>query len=130
MPVARLGEAGPAAVLSGALAAHFPGSVSARYEEELMAADHTQALVRHTLSEAAYDAGLSRGAAMDDNEIVQYAVSELRRVVALLAQPGARAPHAPPGPASGPEGTPRFHPTWHDVTQALDMEANGGSTLP
>lgn len=42
---------------------------------------------------------------MDDNEVVEFAVGELRRVAALLAEPGARAPEAPPGPVSGPQGT-------------------------
>ena len=62
------------------------------------------ALVRHALGEAAYDAAVGRGAAMDDDEKVRYAVGEFQRVAALLAQPGARAPHAPPGPASGKLG--------------------------
>jgi hypothetical protein len=101
----RLGEAGPAAVLSGAFAAHFPESVSAWYENELMVTDQAQALARHALGEAAYDAALSRGAAMDYDEIVAYAMCEFQRVAALLAQPGARAPHTPPGPAFGPQAT-------------------------
>jgi predicted ATPase/class 3 adenylate cyclase len=103
--LARLGEAGPAAVLSGAFAAHFPASISARNEDEQMAIDQTQAFARHALGEAAHRAALGRGAAMDVDEVVRYAVSELRRVAALLAQPGARAPEAPPGPASGPHPT-------------------------
>jgi predicted ATPase len=90
----RLGEAGPAAVLSGALAAHFPASISAMYEYEGMAADQTQALARHTMGEAAYGAAAGRGAAMDEDEVVRYAVGEFRRVAALLAQPGASAPQA------------------------------------
>jgi hypothetical protein len=101
----RLGEAGPAAVLSGALAARFPGSVSAKNETERRATSKTQALAQHALSEAAYDAAVGRGAAMDDEEVVGYTVGELRRVAGLLAEPGAQAPHAPPGPASGPQAT-------------------------
>jgi hypothetical protein len=100
--LAQLGEAGPAAVLSGAFAAHFPESVSAWIENELMATDQAQALARHALGEAAYEAAAGRGAAMDEDEIVAYAVGEFQRVAALLAEPGARAPHGPPGPASGP----------------------------
>ena len=42
---------------------------------------------------------------MDENEVVRYAVGEFQRVAALLAEPGARAPHASKGPASGPSGT-------------------------
>jgi hypothetical protein len=48
----------------------------------------TQALARYALGEAAYDAAASRGAAMDDNEVVRYAVSEFQRVATLLARPG------------------------------------------
>jgi non-specific serine/threonine protein kinase len=103
--LARLGEAGPAAVLCGALAAHFPASISASNEHERMAIDQTQALIRHALGEAAYNAAVSRGAAMDEDEVVRYAVGEFQRVAALLAEPGAQAPHAPPGPASGPHPT-------------------------
>jgi hypothetical protein len=103
--LARLGEAGPAAVLFGALAAHFPGSDSYRTERDQRAFDRSQALARDALGEAAYGAAAGRGAAMDEDEVVGYAVGELRRVSALLAQPGAGAPHAPPGPASAPQGT-------------------------
>jgi hypothetical protein len=83
--LARLGEAEPAAVLSGAFAVHFPASFSARNENERRAIDQTQALARHTLGGAAYDAAAGRGAAMDVDEVVGYALSELRRVAALLA---------------------------------------------
>ena len=100
--LARLGEAGPAAVLSGALAAHFPASISASNENERTAAGKTQALARHALGEAAYVAAVGRGAAMDEDEVVRYAVGEFQRVAALLAQPDVPAPHAPPGPATGP----------------------------
>jgi hypothetical protein len=89
-------------VLSGALAAHFPGLPSSWFEDELRA--ETQALARQALGAAAHDAALSRGAAMDDDEVVRYAVGEFQRVAALLTQPGAQAPHAPPGPASGKLG--------------------------
>jgi hypothetical protein len=84
--LARLGEAGPAAVLSGAFTAHF---LSAQTENERRAIGKTQDLARHALGEAAYHAAFSRGAAMDDDEIVRYAVDEFRRVAALLEQPGA-----------------------------------------
>ena len=97
-------------MLSGALAAHFPASISAMNENERTATGKTQALARDALGEAAYDAAAGRGAAMDDNEVVRYAVGEFQRVAALLAQPGARAPHAPPGPASGPQATTTVPP--------------------
>lgn len=89
--LARLGEFEPAAVLSGAFAAHFPASISAMYETEQTATDQTQALVRDTLGEAAYNAALRRGAEMDDDEIVRYAVGEFQRVADLLAQPSVPA---------------------------------------
>jgi hypothetical protein len=108
--LARLGEAGPAAVLSGALAAQFAASVSASIENDRMAASKTQALAQHTLGETSYSAAAGRGAAMDDDEVVQYAVGELRRVAALLAQPGASASHPPPGPVSGLPGTTTVPP--------------------
>jgi predicted ATPase len=101
--LARLGEAGPAAVLSGAVAAHFPGSVSAGLQNELMVTDQAQALARHALGAAAYDAAAGRGATMDEDEIVAYAVGEFQRVAEMLGQPGEQAPLAPPGPASGPQ---------------------------
>jgi len=101
--LARLGEAGPAAVLSGAFSAHFPASISAMHEDERMAIDEAQSLARHTLGEAACNAALGRGAAMDEDEVVGYAVGEFQRVAALLAEPGAQAPESPPGPGeAGP----------------------------
>jgi hypothetical protein len=108
--LAGLGEAAPAAVLSGALAAHFPGSILAKWDNAQMTAGQTQALARHTLGEAAYNAAASRGAAMDDDEVVGYAVAEFRRVAVLLTQPGASAPQALPDPASGPQVTAAVPP--------------------
>jgi hypothetical protein len=64
------------------------------------------ALVRHALGEAAYDAAVGRGAAMDDDEVVGYAVGEFRRVAGLLAKPGVQAPDTPRGLAEG-YGRPR-----------------------
>ena len=69
MVLARLGEAEPAAVLSGAFSAHFPPSISAKHENERLGIDEAQALARHALGEAAYSAALGRGAAMDDDEV-------------------------------------------------------------
>ena len=40
---------------------------------------------------------------MVEDEIVRYTGAELRRVAAMLAQPGMPASHAPPGPAPGPQ---------------------------
>jgi hypothetical protein len=79
--LARVGEAGPAAMLSGALAAHFPGSISDWYENEQTATGQTQALARDKLGEAAYTAAVGCGAAMDDDQVVRYAVGEFQRVL-------------------------------------------------
>jgi non-specific serine/threonine protein kinase len=107
--LARLGEAGPAAVLYGAVAA-VPGGLTASNEGEQRAIGRSQALARDALGQAAYDSAFSRGAAMDEDELVRYAVGEFQRVAALLAEPGARAPHAPKGPASGPSRTTAVPP--------------------
>jgi hypothetical protein len=82
-----------------------PDAVGTAPVDERRATSQTQVLARHALDEAAYDAAAGRGAAMDDDEVVRYAVGEFQRVAALLAQPGAQAPHAPPSPASGPQAT-------------------------
>jgi len=97
--LARIGEAGPAAVLSGAFSAHFPPSVSAVHKGERTEIREAQSLARRAPGEAAYGAALARGAAMDDDEVVRYAQGELRRVAALLAGSGEQAPESPPGPA-------------------------------
>jgi predicted ATPase/class 3 adenylate cyclase len=97
MVLARLAEAEPAAVLSGAVAAHFPPDISAFYQK--MGIGEAPPLARRTLGDAAYSAALARGAAMDDNEVVGYAQAEFRRVAALRAERGAQAPESPPGPA-------------------------------
>jgi predicted ATPase len=94
--LARLGQAEPAAVLSGAVSAHFPTSISSVPEEEQMAIDEAQSLARHALGETAYSAALARGAAMDDDEVVECTVGELRRVAALIGKPSPEAPESPP----------------------------------
>ena len=97
--LARLGEAEPAVVLSGAFSAHFPSDISGVHEDEKMGIGEAQSLAHRTLGEAAYSAALARGAAMDDDELAGYAQGEFRRLAALRAQPGAQAPESPPGPA-------------------------------
>ena len=97
--LARLGEAEPAAVLSGAFSAHFPPSISAVHKGERMEIREAQSLARRALGEAAYGAAVGRGAAMDDDEVVGYAQGEVRRVAALLAGSGEQAPESQPGPA-------------------------------
>ena len=94
--LARLGEAEPAAVLSGAFSAHFPPDISAVHQDVKMGVEEAQSLARHALGEAAYGAALARGAAMDDDELVGYAQGEFRRLAALRAEPGAQAPEPPP----------------------------------
>jgi hypothetical protein len=83
--LARLGEAEPAAVLSGAFSAHFPPSSSVVSKDEQMEIDVAQSLARRTLGEAAYGAALGRGAVMDDDEVVDYALREFRRLAGQSA---------------------------------------------
>ena len=97
--LARLGEAEPAAVLSGAFSAHFPPDISPVHEDQKMDIGEAQSLARHALGEAAYSAALTRGAAMADDEVVGYAQGEFRRLAAWREEPGAQAPESPPGPA-------------------------------
>jgi predicted ATPase/class 3 adenylate cyclase len=80
--LARLGEAEPALVLSGAFSAHFPQDISAVHEDEKLGIGEAQALARRALGEAAYRAALARGATMDDDQVVGYAQSEFPRLVA------------------------------------------------
>ena len=97
--LARLGEAEPAAVLSGAFSAHFPPSIDPLQKDERMEIGEAQSLARHALGQATYRAALGRGTAMDDDEVVEYAQSEFRRLGALRAEPGTQPAEAPPGPA-------------------------------
>ncbi|HYB18443.1 MAG TPA: hypothetical protein VEF71_23680, partial [Streptosporangiaceae bacterium] len=103
--LARLGQAEPAVVLSGAFSAHFPPGISAVHQDVTMGIEEAQSLARHALGEAAYSAALERGAAMDDDQVVGYAQGEFRRLAALRAEPGAQPPESPPGPARAkPQG--------------------------
>ena len=97
--LARLGEAEPAVVLSGAFSAHFLPDISGVDQDVTMGIEEAQSLARHALGEAAYSAALGRGAAMDDNQVVEYMQGEFRRLAALRAEPRAQAPESPPGPA-------------------------------
>ncbi len=90
--LARLGEAEPAVVLSGAFSANFPPDISAVNEDQKMGIGEAQSLARRTLGEAAYNAALIRGAAMDSDEVVGYAQGEFRRLAALSAESGEQAP--------------------------------------
>jgi predicted ATPase/class 3 adenylate cyclase len=87
--LARIGEAEPAVVLSGAFSAHFPSDLSAVGEDETMGIGEAQSLARQALSEPAYSAALGRGTAMAEDEVVEYAQGEFRRLAALHAEPGA-----------------------------------------
>jgi predicted ATPase/class 3 adenylate cyclase len=95
----RLGETEPAAVLAGADSARFALAVAAIYPDERLGIDQAQATARRALGEAAYSSALGRGAAMDDNEVTEYALGQFRRLAALIAEPGAQAPESPPGMA-------------------------------
>jgi len=65
----------------------------------------TRELARQTLGEAEYGAALARGAAMDDDEITEYALSELRRTAALIGEPARR---------------PRSHQAWRGAARGND----------
>ena len=94
----RLSEAEPAAVLAGADSAHFALSVAAIYPDERLGIDEAQVTARRALGEAAYSSALGRGAAMDDDEVTDYALGQFRRVAALIGEPDAQAPGSPPSP--------------------------------
>ena len=98
--LARLGEAEPAVVLSGAFSANFPPDISAVNEDQKMGIGEAQSLARRTLDEAAYSAALIRGAAMDSDEVLGYAQGEFRRLAARSAESGTQAPG--PGAAEPP----------------------------
>jgi predicted ATPase/class 3 adenylate cyclase len=95
MMLARLGETGPAAVLSGAISAHFPSSILPVREGGRVEMDEAQSLARDALGEAAYSTALGRGAAMDDDQVIGYALGEFQRVAALIGEPAAQAPESP-----------------------------------
>jgi predicted ATPase/DNA-binding XRE family transcriptional regulator len=97
--LARLGQAEPAAVLAGAFSAHFPPDISAVHEDERLGIGEAQSLAHRALGETAYRAALARGAAMDDNQVVEYAQGEYRRLASLSAEPTAPTPQSPPSPA-------------------------------
>ena len=90
--LARLGEAKPAAVLAGADLAHSALSVVNIYRDERLEFDEAQAAARRALGEAAYSTALGQGAAMDDDEVADYALGEFRRLVAVLAEPDTQTP--------------------------------------
>ncbi len=83
----RLGEAKAAAVLAGAVLAHFAVTTANVPEEERTETDQAYALARSALAEDAYNAALALGASMNDDEVAEYALAELRR---LLDRPVAR----------------------------------------
>ena len=98
--LAQLGEAEPAAVLAGAVSAHFPLSISATHHYERLEIDEAQSLARRALGEAAYSAALGRGAAMDDHEVADYALGEFRGSPSCSQNPARRhRNHRQPGAA-------------------------------
>jgi hypothetical protein len=127
--LARLGEAEPAAVLSGAFSAHFPPDISAVHQDVKMDIGEAQSLARRALGEAAYGAALARGAAMDDEEVAGYAQGEFGRLAARRAEPGAQAPEitARPGAAEPPGMTvlPR-----HDDVSPAGLARSGTTIIP
>ena len=103
--LARLGEAEPSAVLSGAFSAHYPPGISPVPKNERLDIGEAQSLARRALGEAAYSVALAQGAAMDDDEVVGYAQGQYRRLASLRAEPWVPAPESPPGAgAADPPG--------------------------
>jgi Lantibiotic dehydratase, N terminus len=51
--------------------------------------------------------------------VIRYAGGEVRRVAGLLAGPGVRAPHAPPGRRPGRTERPQVRPAPHEVCQTV-----------
>ncbi len=89
--LARLGEAEPAVVLTGAVSAHFAVTAANVYIDRLEI-DEAHTLARRMLGDVAYSTALGRGAAMDDDQVTDYALGEFRRLAALLTARDARAP--------------------------------------
>jgi predicted ATPase/DNA-binding XRE family transcriptional regulator len=83
--LARLGDCEPAAILAGAVSAHFTVAVGNIHAQEQAEIDDAQSTVRRALGEAAYTTALRRGAAMDDHQMVDYALAEFRRLTAPTA---------------------------------------------
>ena len=86
--LARPGEPEPAAVLAGAVSAKFPFSLASIDNDEQLELVEAQVPARRALGEAACGAAHARGAAMDDHEVVDYALGLFRRLAALLTEPG------------------------------------------
>jgi hypothetical protein len=88
--LAWLGEHETAAILAGGVVANFSVRVGNVHMQEQSEIDDAQSLARSTLGEAAYNAALGRGAAMDYEHAADYALGEFRRLAALHAEPGAQ----------------------------------------
>jgi predicted ATPase/DNA-binding XRE family transcriptional regulator len=79
--LAQLGEAEQAAILSGAVSANFTVTAATATASGWLEIDAAQGLARRALGEAAYTAALRRGAAMNDDQVVVYALGEFRRLL-------------------------------------------------
>ena len=77
--LAQLGEAEPAAILAGAVSANF--AMTSGTANVWLGSDEAQVLARRALGEAGYSTALRRGAAMDDDEVSDYALDEFRRLL-------------------------------------------------
>jgi hypothetical protein len=84
-------------VLAGADSARFALAVVAIYPDERLGLDQAQITARRALGEGAYSSALERGAAMDDNEVTEYALGQFRRLATLIGKPGGQDPESPPG---------------------------------
>jgi hypothetical protein len=85
--LARLDEAEPAAVLAGAVMAHFAVTTANVPAQERAEIDEAHTFARCALTGDAYNAALARGASMDDEEVAGYALGQFR---GLLDRPIAQ----------------------------------------
>jgi predicted ATPase/DNA-binding XRE family transcriptional regulator len=74
--LSRLGAAEPAAVLTGAVSAHYTATPVSSTANAWLELDEAQALARQALGEEGYNAALRRGAALDEGEIADYALAQ------------------------------------------------------
>jgi predicted ATPase/class 3 adenylate cyclase len=79
-----LGEDEPAAVLAGVMRSEMFGPIAMLIGIELQRHQAAHAALRHRLGDDAFQAFVDRGAALDDDDALAYAIAELTRVRAAL----------------------------------------------
>jgi predicted ATPase/DNA-binding XRE family transcriptional regulator len=79
--LSRLGEAEAAAILSGAVSAHFTVTPASSTANAWLELGEAELLARRALGERAYATALRRGASMNDDEVVDYALAQFGRLI-------------------------------------------------